>query len=310
MDVSSLFKNNGLIPDSPDTTLVWPSRWDAVIDALGDAIPGGTAITSYAVGDLLYASSTSALSKLADVAVGSVLVSGGVGAAPAWATNLVISGQAAVTSGTFGSPPGALTGKYLTAGYDTTANAAFLTSANWGTGYTALRLQGSPIGFYIASTNVWNIDGSNGNLVDAGSHAIAIGPNPATIGALRLANAGAVMARDSANTADGPLLQLATEDVTVMSSVERTISNDGVIMVGTTNALGALIISAASPGVAALFLLANTTATEVSDPQGWFSPTAGSAGLFNVYWSAANSRYEIENKTGVSRTVRIVRLGQ
>ena len=45
---------------------------------------GGTGQTSYAVGDLLYASTSTALSKLADVATGSVLVSGGVGVAPAY----------------------------------------------------------------------------------------------------------------------------------------------------------------------------------------------------------------------------------
>ncbi len=45
---------------------------------------GGTGITSYAVGDLLYASGTTTLSKLADVALGNHLVSGGIGAAPAW----------------------------------------------------------------------------------------------------------------------------------------------------------------------------------------------------------------------------------
>ena len=48
------------------------------------ATKGGTGQTSYAVGDLLYASSTTALSRLADVATGNVLRSGGVGAAPAW----------------------------------------------------------------------------------------------------------------------------------------------------------------------------------------------------------------------------------
>jgi len=36
------------------------------------------------VGDLLYASTTTALSKLADVATGNALISGGVGVAPAW----------------------------------------------------------------------------------------------------------------------------------------------------------------------------------------------------------------------------------
>lgn len=45
---------------------------------------GGTGLTGYAVGDLLYASGTAVLAKLADVATGNALISGGVGAAPAW----------------------------------------------------------------------------------------------------------------------------------------------------------------------------------------------------------------------------------
>jgi hypothetical protein len=45
---------------------------------------GGTGQSSYTVGDLLYASTTSALSTLADVATGNALISGGVGAAPLW----------------------------------------------------------------------------------------------------------------------------------------------------------------------------------------------------------------------------------
>ena len=52
-----------------------------------DALPpsgGGTGITSYVVGDILYASSTTVLSSLADVATGNVLISGGVATAPAW----------------------------------------------------------------------------------------------------------------------------------------------------------------------------------------------------------------------------------
>lgn len=45
---------------------------------------GGTGIASYTVGDLLYASGATTLSKLADVGTGNVLLSGGVGVAPAW----------------------------------------------------------------------------------------------------------------------------------------------------------------------------------------------------------------------------------
>jgi hypothetical protein len=45
---------------------------------------GGTGFTSYAVGDILFASTTSALSKLAGVATGNALISGGVNTAPSW----------------------------------------------------------------------------------------------------------------------------------------------------------------------------------------------------------------------------------
>jgi hypothetical protein len=52
---------------------------------------GGTGQSTYSVGDILYASGTTTLSRLADVAVGRVLVSGGVGAAPSWSSTLTIT---------------------------------------------------------------------------------------------------------------------------------------------------------------------------------------------------------------------------
>ena len=45
---------------------------------------GGTNLTSYTIGDLLYADSASSLARLADISTGNVLLSGGVGAAPAY----------------------------------------------------------------------------------------------------------------------------------------------------------------------------------------------------------------------------------
>ena len=68
---------------------------------------GGTNISSYAVGDLLYASAAGVLSKLADVATGSYLASGGVGTAPAWAT----LNQAAVAGLKTSDSPGFVTVK-------------------------------------------------------------------------------------------------------------------------------------------------------------------------------------------------------
>ena len=49
------------------------------------AANGGTGNSSYSIGDILYASGSSTLSKLAGVATGNALVSGGVGTAPSWA---------------------------------------------------------------------------------------------------------------------------------------------------------------------------------------------------------------------------------
>lgn len=47
-------------------------------------VNGGIGLNSYTVGDLIYASGVTTLSKLADVATGNALISGGVGTAPSW----------------------------------------------------------------------------------------------------------------------------------------------------------------------------------------------------------------------------------
>ncbi len=70
---------------------------------------GGTGIASYTTGDLLYASSSSAISALSDVALGSCLTSGGVGTAPGWTACPGISGVVSTDAtlsgnGTSGSP--------------------------------------------------------------------------------------------------------------------------------------------------------------------------------------------------------------
>lgn len=83
------------------TTLgtVGTGTWNAT--AIGAAY-GGTGQTSYGIGDILYASGTTALAKLAGVATGNALISGGVGTAPSWgkiglATH--VSGTLAVANG-------------------------------------------------------------------------------------------------------------------------------------------------------------------------------------------------------------------
>lgn len=45
---------------------------------------GGTGLTTYSVGDLLYASGATTLSRLADIGIGNALISGGIATAPSW----------------------------------------------------------------------------------------------------------------------------------------------------------------------------------------------------------------------------------
>jgi hypothetical protein len=54
------------------------------VDGILPAANGGTGQASYTIGDITFASGATALSKLADVATGNVLLSGGVGVAPAY----------------------------------------------------------------------------------------------------------------------------------------------------------------------------------------------------------------------------------
>ena len=59
---------------------------------------GGTGLSSYTIGDLIYASAATTLAKLAGVATGNVLLAGGVATAPAWGkiTNAHIDAAAAI----------------------------------------------------------------------------------------------------------------------------------------------------------------------------------------------------------------------
>lgn len=47
-------------------------------------VRGGTGLTGYTIGDIIYASGATALASLADVAIGNALISGGVGVAPSY----------------------------------------------------------------------------------------------------------------------------------------------------------------------------------------------------------------------------------
>jgi hypothetical protein len=102
------------------------------------ATAGGTGQTSYAVGDLLYANTTTTLAKLPDVATGNALISGGVGVAPSW-------GKIGLTTHVSGVLPVANGG--------TNASAASITAFNNITGYSASGATGTTSTNLVFSTS-------------------------------------------------------------------------------------------------------------------------------------------------------------
>lgn len=77
---------------------------------------GGTGLSSYTTGDILYASSSSDIGKLADIATGNALISGGVGAAPSWGKiglSTHVSGTLPVANGGTGTTTSTGTGSVV-----------------------------------------------------------------------------------------------------------------------------------------------------------------------------------------------------
>jgi len=128
----------------------------ANIAGLAGVAQGGTDIASYTTGDFIYASDANTLAKLANVAVGNVLLSGGVGAASAWGKvsashvtgatgtgDFVLATSPALVTPDLGTPSAAVltnaTGLPLTTGV-----ADILPEANGGTGTASAGFNGGP----------------------------------------------------------------------------------------------------------------------------------------------------------------------
>ncbi|MFA6177347.1 MAG: tail fiber domain-containing protein [Candidatus Paceibacterota bacterium] len=108
---------------------------DQTLAGLGAAAANGSNWTfaSQAIGDLAYATSATAYGRLADVATGSVLISGGVGVAPSWSTTPTFTGTN--ISGTAAN---------LTAGHVTNGTFTTALTVNGGTGGTITWPTGAP----------------------------------------------------------------------------------------------------------------------------------------------------------------------
>ena len=165
---------------------------------------GGTGLATYAIGDLIYASAATTLARLADVAAGSYLRSGGVGVAPVWSTttlpNSATTGDLLYASAgnTYANLADVAAGSYLRSGG---AGVAPL----WSTLILPNAATVNQV-VYATSANTW---GGSANLTYSGATFTFGGVNPFLV----LADSGTSWSLVTLGTnASAHRLQLAQED--------------------------------------------------------------------------------------------------
>lgn len=156
----------------------------------------------------------------------------------------------------------------------------------------------------LLSSNSGESSGINihGNLVDAMSVGfnLAAGDNISIVG--NRANVTTPW------TGTGPTrLSIGANDFGATATSGVSVANAGVIPLSRTAVKGSGVIHVYSveDNKQAIFMLngAGNSVDEVIDPANLFTAAAGGASSINIYWSAGNTRYELENLRGATRKV-------
>lgn len=262
---------------------------------------GGTGLTTYAVGDLIYASASTTLARLADVSANSFLRSGGVTTAPVWSTtkwtNSATTGDVLYASGanTYANLADVAAGRYLRSGGVTTAP-LWSTASLPNTATTGDLLYASASNVYsnltavatgrvlssagVATAPVWLTNPSSATFEVSTAF---IGPGTeAAAGVLRLANTSTITARNAGNSADLILLSSTAADRVLLGGTNST---------GFTLATGSnnFFIQGTTPTISSGF----GTTPSIAGTASTFKVTVGSGGdttgvvLFAFTWSTA-----------------------
>lgn len=259
--------------------------WGAVdmsTDVTGSltAAAGGTGQTSYAVGDMLYASGATALSKLAAVSAGSFLRSAGVTTAPDWSTtkwpNSATQGDLLYASAAnqYANLAAVAAGSFLrSAGTGTAPAWSTSTWPNTVVQGDLLVATGADTVGVITAVATGRILSSNGVgasptwLTNPSSSTFEVstaflGPGTeASSGVVRLANTSAINARNAGDTGDITLITSTAADR---------------VQVGGTNATGLTVTTGSNN-----FYVQGTTPT-ISSGFGTTPAIAGTASTFKV----------------------------
>lgn len=223
-------------------------------DGLVNAVPatnGGTGQAAYAVGDLLYASTTTALSKLADVATGNAVISGGVGVAPAY-------GKVGLTTHVSGTLP----------------------VANGGTGAAALTLNNVVLGNGTSAVQLV-APGTSGNVLTSNGTTWA---STAAGGGVTSWNGQTGAVVSSTLGAIGSVQQLFYTSTTTPIIAGTTVAGTSLLyptsLVGMSTVGAGMILSGSLTTVAntsALYAVQSYLRRTISGNTGWVSPLGTSA---------------------------------
>ena len=235
---------------------------------------GGTNISSYTIGDILYASGATTLSKLADVATGNALISGGVGAAPSW-------GKIGLTTHVSGTLPIANGGTALTS---TPVDGQLLIGSTSGSNYA--------LGTLTAGTGVSITNGSGSiTIANTGVSSLIAGTNISVSAATGGVTVSTIANPTFATSVTSPLILggTGTSSPLVIQSTSGAGTTDSITFkVGNNGATTAMSI--VSGGTVTIGTLSLTNALGVG---------SGGTGLTSV---PLNGQIDIGNGTNFTRT--------
>jgi hypothetical protein len=264
-------------------TLTGNANKIVVVDGTGTALTqiatlpstsGGTGFASYAVGDLLFASTTTALSKLADVATGNALISGGVGVAPTY-------GKIGLTTHVSGTLPVANGGTGIT---------------SFGTGVaTALGINVGSAGAFVVNGGALGTP-SSGTLTNAtglpvGTGISGFGTGVATALAVNVGTAGAFVVNGGAlgTPSSGTLTNATGLPVgTGISGFGTGVATALAVNVGTA---GAFVVNGGALGTPSSGTVTNLTGTASININGTVGAGTPTTGAFTTVTASADSSF-------------------
>jgi hypothetical protein len=245
--------------------------WNATTIAVNK---GGTGLTSYTVGDLIYATGPTTLSQLNDATTGNALISGGLATAPTW-------GKIGLTTHVSGTLPIANGGTNATAtptagavAYGTGTAYAFtaagtsgqvLTSSGAGTPTWATPGGGNVVGPASATDNaIARYDGTTGKLIQ--NSGITIDDSDNTAGVRSVGFSGSTPASTPAGTmwfdtatgsynaimGNGNITQQIGEEIFVYGKASAAITDSPLQIVYHTGVVGASGVITFAPTVAGI----------------------------------------------------------